>query len=136
MTCKKTIKGCAQDLLARVDFVDCFGRPVGLDYDTILATIRREFPSSRTTKNALRYIYNNLDRNSIRLPARHRSRKILCKEYTRALLLQSDLTYDMIRKRVARKFGDAPIECRSLHRIIQLERQLTREGFKVMHGRE
>jgi len=130
---KRTIKTFAHELLVRVDFVDCYGRPIGLDYDTILASIRREFPKSRTTKNALRYIYNNLDRNSIRLPARHRSRKILAREYIKALILHPDaLTFIRIYHRVRRKFRDTPPEVRSLRRIEGLAISMERQGFKVM----
>jgi hypothetical protein len=133
MTPKQTIKGFAQELLARVDFHDCYGRPIGLDYITMLAMIRREFPRARTTRNALKYIYDSLDRSSIRLPARYRSRKILAREYVKALLLHpSALTHHNIYQRVRRKFGDTPIEVRSVRRIERLALSMERQGFKVM----
>lgn len=128
---KKTIKAFAHDLITRTDFVDCYGRNVGLDYATILVMIRAEFPRARTTMRALRRILDNIDRNSIRLPVRRRSRKILAEEYTKALLLGPTETHRGILKKVCVKFGDAPSEVRNLHHIRYIERQLVKGGFKV-----
>lgn len=108
----KTIKEYAVFLLVKTDFVDCYGRNIGLEYETILARIKRMFPHARTTKRALRYVLYGIDRK-VRLPARHRSRKILAREYARALLLQADksgvgLSFDTINASMRTKFRGAP----------------------------
>lgn len=128
----KTIKDYAQHLLLLADFIDCYGRRVGLHYDVILALIRVEFPRSRTTKRALRYILHyQLDR-AARLPARHRSRRILSREYARSLLLHCDpkghgFGYVAIKQKTSRKFPQTPaISTRTLK---SWEEALKREGI-------
>lgn len=108
----KTIKEYAVFLLVKTDFVDCYGRNIGFDYETILAKIKREFPHARTTKRALRYVLYGIDRK-VRLPARHRSRKILAREFARALLLEINESgvghsFETIRLRTRAKFRSAP----------------------------
>lgn len=129
----KTIKALSQALLLKVDFVDCYGRNVGLGYAEILARIKKEFPSARTTMGALRYVLYSIDPQT-RLPARHRSRKILAREFARSLLMQRDargmgLPLRIISDRTKRKFSDAPrISTRALKNF---SHALTREGMKV-----
>lgn len=127
---KKTIKAFAIEQITRTLFVDCYGRNVGLDYQTILAEIRREFPKARTTMRALRRILDDMDRSTIRLPVRRRSRKIMAEEYIRSLLLKP-VSYTYIRDKLYLTFGDTPAEVRNPYHIRQLERQLMRDGFKV-----
>lgn len=127
---KKTIKAYAIELITKTIFVDCYGRNVGLDYATVLASIRSEFPRGRTTMRALRRIIDGLDRSTIRLPVRRRSRKILAEEYIKSLLLRP-VCYKHIYHTVKDVFADAPVEVRTLHHIRHLERQLVRDGFKV-----
>lgn len=109
----KTIRQCAEALLVEADYVDVNGRKVGLDYITILARIKRAFPNSRTSIRALRFILYSLP-DGTRLPVRRRSRKILAREYARALLIRYDehtgdgLSFEAISKLVKRKFRDVP----------------------------
>lgn len=134
----KTIKDYAVFLLVKTDFVDCYGRNIGHDYDTILAKIRREFPQARTTKRALRYVLYGIDQK-VRLPARHRSRKILARVYARALLLEVDgssglgLSFDTIRKRTRAKFRGAPdLTVRTLKSFVET---LIKDKIKVPEKR-
>lgn len=129
----KTIKAFSQALLLKVDFVDCYGRNIGLGYADILSRIKTEFPKSRTTMGALRYVLYSIDRQT-RLPARHRSRKILAREFARSLLMQRDargmgLPLKNISNRTKRKFADVPrISVRTLNNFANA---LDREGLKV-----
>jgi hypothetical protein len=134
----KTIKEYAQHLLLFTDFVDCYGRRVGLHYDVILERIRREFPRSRTTKRALRYILHyQLDR-AARLPARHRSRRILSREYARSLLVYCDsqgvgLSLSRISRKKRDKFPFTPsISARTLQ---SWEDALKRENIAMPERR-
>lgn len=102
----KTIKDYAQRLLLEADFVDAYGRNVGFDYETILRMIKAEFPEARTTKQALRYVLYTID-PKLRLPARHRSRRVLGREYARSLLLKK-WSYQKIQAETHKKFSDAP----------------------------
>lgn len=104
----KTIKQYAEHLLTKTDYVDCWGRSVGLDYLTILSLIRRYFPEGRTSIRSLRAYLYTLD-SSTRLPVRRRSHKILAREYARALLLESNpdgtgLALKVVSDTVKKKF--------------------------------
>jgi hypothetical protein len=117
----------------KVDFVDVYGRKVGLSYEAILARIRKEFPRARTTMGALRYERYFLYRvkPQTRLPARHRSRKVLAREYARSLLMHgAGISYKTIGNKTVGKFGAGLITMRILN---SLEKGLIRENFKVPH---
>jgi hypothetical protein len=129
----KTIKAFSQSLLLKVDFVDCYGRNVGLSYAEILARIKEEFPKARTTKGALRYVLYSIDRET-RLPSRHRSRKILAREFARSLLIYKDaqgmgLPLRIISNRTKRRFPDVPRI--SVRMLTNLGNALDREGLIV-----
>jgi hypothetical protein len=132
-----TIKAFATAKLLETDYVDCWGRNVGLDYDTILKQIKEEFPKARTSMRALRLILYSIDGN-VRLPVRRRSRRILAKEYARALLLQRDsngsgVTFLKISNAVKRKFPDVPKL--SVHRLTFIALHMSRAKFKVPANR-
>jgi hypothetical protein len=132
-----TIKEYAVFLLVKTDFVDCYGRNIGHDYETILAKIKREFPHARTTKRALRYVLYGIDQK-VRLPARHRSRKILAREFARALLTQTDesgvgFSFDTIRLRTRSRFRGAP--ALSIRTLKSFTETLIREKIKLPERR-
>jgi len=133
----KTIRAFSQHLLLKVDFVDCYGRNIGLGYAAILERIKAEFPKARATMGALRYELYFMRRgtNDVRLPARCRTRlgsdKILSREFARSLLMQRDefgvgLPLRIISDRTQRKFSRVPI--RTLSRLANA---MVREGLKV-----
>jgi hypothetical protein len=125
----------AKQLLLKTDFVDCYGRNIGLDYETILELIRARFPNARTTKRSLRFILYQIDK-SARLPARRRSRKILRKEFIRALLLDpAGISHASIRSRARRKFPDVPGAITSAI-LAAHERALTKERFELPERRK
>lgn len=108
----KTIRSYAEHLLTKTDFVDCHGRRVGLDYPTIIALIKRKFPSSRTSTPSLRQNVYMLD-PSTRLPVRRKSRRLLAREYARTLLMQRDsngkgLPLEKVSWKIKGKFRDVP----------------------------
>lgn len=134
----KTIKDYAEHLLLLTDFTDCYGRRVGLHYDVILARIKRMFPSSRTSMRALRYILHYQIDRAARLPARHRSRKILAREYAKAMLLQRDshgvgVSLKTIQMSAIRKFPHTPII--SLRTLQSWSDRLPREGISLPERR-
>lgn len=126
----KTVKQYAEALLLRVVYVDVYSHNVGLDYERILQFLKMRFPSSGTTRKELQKTAYNL--NSITpLPARRRSRRILARDYMRALLLhrREDGTgqpYHEILGSVKRVYPEVkPFS------IKQVERYLTLTGFSV-----
>lgn len=133
MTKFKHISDYAKHLLTKTDFVDCYGRNVGLDYQTILELIKEEFPKARTTKRALRHIlYYCLDR-SVRMPARYRSRKILAREYAKARLLRRNerglgRRIDKIKEDVRQKFPEVEMP---EERLRSMAASLKRSGFPL-----
>lgn len=126
---RNTIREYATHLLYTVDFHDCYGRAFGLDYPTILAKVKDQFPESRTSMRALRRIVDDLDRNR-HLPARRRSRRVLAIDYIRVQLL-TPRSLIRIRRMVGDKFPDIPAETRSQAAIRQQGVWLQREGFEV-----
>lgn len=131
----KTIKEYAEHLLTKTDFVDCYGRNIGLDYDTIIAKIKAEFPRAKTTKRALRFVLYTIDR-TVRMPARYRSHKVLSVEYARSLLLVTKhgvgLSFNAIDHRVHRKFPGFFV---SHSRLQKLATAMKRKGMKVPETR-
>lgn len=107
----RTVKQYAQELLVRVNYVDAFRRNVGLDYRAILVLLKREFPKSNTTVKELQKIAYSMNGANVRLPVRRRSRRILARDFARALLLFKDeagqgLSYQVIASRVKARFPD------------------------------
>lgn len=68
----RTIKSAAYELLLQVDYKDHSGRPVGHSYDTILASLKTEFPESETTDKCLRWYAVQLNLDGARMPWRPR----------------------------------------------------------------
>lgn len=107
----RTVKQYAQELLVRVNYVDAFNRNVGFDYRYILVMLKKEFPRSNTTIKELQKIAYSMNGTNVRLPVRRRSRRILARDFARALLIATDesgqgLSYQVIASRVKARFPD------------------------------
>jgi len=125
------VKARTEELLAAVSFVDIHGRKIGYDYGTIMEMIKAEFPNSRISSRVLR-TKNAYDMQcaGIQLPVRRRSRKVLAREYTHALLLQNEgmlgLSLRTIRTRIRKKFPGIPVLS-----LGHVEAYLIRRGYQV-----
>lgn len=109
----RTIKDWARNALSEVNYVDIWGRRVGFDYIHVLTQLKKAFPNSHTSMVWLRkmaYEFNT----TMRMPVRRRSRRILAREYAKALLIMtahgSDRGYALreIGRLVKKKFPDQP----------------------------
>jgi hypothetical protein len=128
---KSTIKEFACDFFVKVNYVDVYGRNVGYDYEFILAEIKKRFPEAKTSKRWLRMMAYELN-NTIRIPARRRSRRALAEGYAEVLLLRPGRTgakaYSNISQDVRKKFVEQSIPPSDLRRV---ERSLISRGFAV-----
>ena len=106
---KPTIKEFACDFFVKVNYVDIYGRNIGYDYEYILTEIKKKFPEAKTSKRWLRMMAYELN-NTIRIPARRRSRRALAEGYAEVLLLRptrvGDKAYSNITQDVRRKFEE------------------------------
>jgi hypothetical protein len=128
---KGTIKAYANELLTKVSFTDIYGRHVGFDYLYILSLIKSKFPNSGITIRVLRWAAYELNRDdTVRVPARRHSRRLLARDFTRALLMETDpetnlgLSNRAIGDRVRSKFP----EIRPLT-LSKMRTQLVRAGM-------
>jgi hypothetical protein len=131
----KTAKQYAQDLLTQINYVDVFGRNVGLDYQHILICLKKEFPKSNTSIKELQKTAYGMNAQGTRLPARRRSRRILARDFARSLLIQADaddvgLSYLSIRSRVRVRFPE-----QKLLSLSQMRGHLSRAGIKLPASR-
>lgn len=138
-----TIREYAEKLLTEVSFVDLDGRKIGYDYATVAAMVTDRFPKSRVSASLLRTWYAYAMRvEGQRMPVRCRSRRLLARNYTRVLLMQTDkggigLSFNTIQRRVAKRFPDVEVRSKtSLSATIsRLKQQYTfppRPPFKVV----
>lgn len=86
------IKPYVEELLTTILFVDVdTGRGVGYDYASVVALVKKRFPKSRVSvRNLWGWYAYNMQSVGKRLPVRRRSRRILARDYTRALLMAKD----------------------------------------------
>lgn len=125
-----TIKEFAREYFLRVNFVNIYGRNVGYDYDYILAEIKKQFPTARTSKRWLRMMAYELT-GTVRMPMRRRSRRGLAEAYAEVLLLRRGSgrhVHKNITQDVKQKFPEQRISAATL---CHLERTLINRGFKV-----
>lgn len=116
-----TIKQLANEMFKTTNYVDIHGRPVGYDYEFILAEIKARFPSARTSKRWLRKMAYELT-GTVRMPMRRRSRRALAEGYAMTVLLRRRPDgLGIIEKSVARavieKFPDQPVTFKTLRRL-------------------
>jgi hypothetical protein len=102
------VKEYATTLLLTVNYVDIYGRNVGLDYATILSRIKAKFPMSSLTLKELQKTAYTLNGSGTRLPARRRSRKILARDFIRSRLIAGD-TFDKIKSMTRYRFPGVPM---------------------------
>ncbi len=124
----QTIKQFARDHFVKVNFIDIYGRSVGLDYNFILASIKARYPNARTSRRWLQDMAYLLQRTE-KMPDRRRLNKNLVDAYTMTVLrVEPGISFSAARKRVRRKFPDHVPNYEALRR---LERKLRRLGFTV-----
>ncbi len=97
----------ARSLLLATNYVDIYGRKVGLDYATILDRIKLRFPQTRISLKWLQKMGYEMNASGTPLPARRRSRSILARDFVRAQIssnqpLTSGRLYTILRSLRAR----------------------------------
>lgn len=121
------VRAYVEELLTAVSFIDINGRKIGFDYLTIAQMVAKKFPNSRLKTRARQeqrgittrkfhllqdWYMPRARRQGLRFPVRYRSRRLLARDYARALLIeQTDnvgLTLETIRRRVRKRFPEIP----------------------------
>jgi hypothetical protein len=132
----KTIKEAAEYLLMQENYVDVYGRRVGLTYAAILKKLHADFPEGsknwpgvKTSLRSLQMVAYALNGSQQQMPVRRRSTKVLARDYARALLLQPEgHSHKTISRMVRRKFPDYP--SLTAGQIVGLAQHLAKQ-FKI-----